>query len=117
MAGQARREHRGRARSPHAGSSSRVRAAGSEAGSGSVTATTTAPPNRPSTAALTTRTTYRNLLLRGLAPDEAANLTAYLAGIAIGDAHWTLRQVNQLLFLREMHRSGQLHEPPETRPN
>ena len=28
--------------------------------------------------------------MRGLAPDEAANLTAYLAGIAVGDAHWTL---------------------------
>ena len=33
-----------------------------------------------------TRATYRNLLLRGLAPDEAANLTAYLAGIAVGEA-------------------------------
>ena len=90
--------------------------AASEVGSGSVTATTTAPLSHPSTTALTTRSTYRNLLLRGLAPNEAANLTAYLAGIAIGEAHWTLRQVNQLLFLREMHRTGHFLEPAETHP-
>ena len=60
---------------------------------------------------LHTRATYRNLLLRGLAPDEAANLTAYLAGITVGETHWTLRQINQLLFLREMDRTGQFAEP------
>ena len=32
------------------------------------------------------RTTYRTLLLKGMAPEEAANLTAYLAGIPIGDS-------------------------------
>ena len=51
--------------------------------------------------------------MRGLAPDEATNLTAYLAGIAVGDTHWTIRQVNQLLFLREMARGGQFDEPTE----
>jgi hypothetical protein len=51
--------------------------------------------------------------MRGLAPDEAANLTAYLAGIAVGDTHWTIRQVNQLVFLREMARNGRFAEPPE----
>ena len=51
--------------------------------------------------------------MRGLAPDEAANLTAYLAGIAVGDTHWTLRQINQLLFLREMNRNGHFAEPPD----
>jgi hypothetical protein len=60
---------------------------------------------------LTTRATYRHLILRGLAPDEAANLTAFLAGITVGDAHWTLRQINQLLFLREMNRTGHFTEP------
>ena len=64
-----------------------------------------------STPELHTRATYRNLILRGLAPDEAANLTAYLAGINVGETHWTLRQINQLLFLREMNRSGQFAEP------
>ena len=50
----------------------------------------------------TTRATYRHLLLRGMAPEEAANLTAFLAGIPVGEGHWTLQQINQLLFLRRM---------------
>ncbi len=45
------------------------------------------------------------LLVRGLAPDEAANLTAFLAGLPIEDAAWTLGQVNRLLFLRELARA------------
>ena len=49
--------------------------------------------------------------MRGLAPDEAANLTAYLAGIDVGGSHWTLRQINQLLFLRQMNRSGHFTDP------
>lgn len=105
MAGQARREHRGPGASSRAGSSSTLTAAASAAGSGSATATTTRTQPATSTE-LRTRTTYRSLLLKGLAPDEAANLTAYLAGIAVRDGHWTLRQVNQLLFLREMNRAG-----------
>jgi len=48
--------------------------------------------------------------MRGLAPDEAANLTAYLAGIGVSGSKWTLRQINQLLFLRQMHRSGRFVE-------
>ena len=55
--------------------------------------------------------------MRGLAPDEAANLTAFLAGISIGEAHWTLRQINQLLFLRAMNRTGQFVESDESRPH
>jgi hypothetical protein len=51
--------------------------------------------------------------MRGLAPDEAANLTAYLAGIAVGDTHWTLAEINQLLFLREMNRTGEFVETTE----
>ena len=53
-----------------------------------------------------TRATYRLLLLRGLAADEAANLTAYLCGLPVGEAHWTLSEVNRLLFLRELSRTG-----------
>ncbi|HEV8546777.1 MAG TPA: hypothetical protein VGQ64_10825 [Candidatus Limnocylindrales bacterium] len=63
----------------------------------------TTPVDRPS---LATRPTYRSLLLRGMAPEEAANLTAFLAGIPIGEAHWTLKQINQLLFLRQMKQTG-----------
>jgi hypothetical protein len=59
------------------------------------------------------RSTYRKLIMRGLTPEEAANLTAFLAGIAVGDTHWTIRQVHQLLFLRQMARTGHFSEPTE----
>jgi hypothetical protein len=59
---------------------------------------------------LRTRATYRLLLMRGLAPDEAANLTAFMSGIHVGEQHWKLKEVNQLLFLRDMQRSGRLGE-------
>ncbi len=49
---------------------------------------------------------YRLLLLRGLAPDEAANLTAFLFGIPVAQRQWTLAEVNRLLFVRELWRSG-----------
>lgn len=117
MAGQARREHRGQGRSSRAGSEWPVIAGVSAAGSGSVTAITTAPASPASTAELPTRSTYRNLLIRGLAPDEAANLTAYLAGIPIGESSWTLRQINQLLFLRQMNRTGAFADLPEASPH
>ena len=48
--------------------------------------------------------------MRGLDPDEAANVTAYLAGIDVSGSHWTLKQINQLLFLRQMNRTGQFAE-------
>lgn len=44
--------------------------------------------------------------MSGLAPDEAATLTAFLCGIPIAEARWSIGQVNQLLFLRELARSG-----------
>jgi hypothetical protein len=68
------------------------------------TAATPTLPARP------TRSTYRMLLMRGLAPDEAANLTAYMSGIPVAEASWTLAQVNRLLFLRELQRSGRFGE-------
>ena len=55
---------------------------------------------------LATRQTHHQLILRGMAPDEAANLTAFLCGIPVCDVHWSLRQINQLLFLRELARTG-----------
>ena len=77
-------------------------------GSAHTTPTSTAATHRARTAAdqLITRSTYRLLLMKGLAPDEAANVTAFLCGIPVADVHWSLRQVNQLLFLREMARTG-----------
>jgi len=81
------------------------------AASGSGTDTTSPASTPDSTPELPTGATYRSLIIRGLAPDEAANLTAYLAGIGVGGSHWTLRQINQLLFLRRMNRTDHFAEP------
>ena len=106
MAGQARRGTRGQGRSSRGDSSWPVLAAASAAvsGSGIVTSTTELPAETQRS--LATRSTYRHLLLKGMAPDEAANLTAFMAGIPVGEAHWTLKQINQLLFLRQMRQTG-----------
>jgi hypothetical protein len=105
MAGQARRGIRRHGPSFKAGSS-RARAAGSVVGSGFRTTITSAHPVNQSTNREATRVTYRSLLLRGLAPDEAANLTAFLSGIPVGAQHWKLLEVNRLLFLRELREAG-----------
>jgi hypothetical protein len=56
-----------------------------------------------------TRTTYRELLVRGFTPGEAANLTAYLSGIEVGPGRpWRLADIDRLLFLRELCRTGRL---------
>ncbi|MEO5940636.1 MAG: hypothetical protein ABIZ72_06635 [Candidatus Limnocylindrales bacterium] len=81
--------------------------------SGSATATTSPASSPEPTPELTTRATYRSLIMRGLAPDEAANLTAYLAGLGATGANWTLKQINQLLFLRQMNRMGHFAEPAD----
>jgi len=66
-----------------------------------------------------TRETYRGLLLRGLNPGEAANLTAFLSGIHIPAGHpWRLADIDRLLFLRELCRNGRVgnddgYERPE----
>ena len=77
----------------------------SAAESGSSTEPRISTSNDPRTAPLT-RTTYRTLILKGLAPDEASNLTAFLCGIPIGTQHWKIAEVNQLLFLRALHETG-----------
>ena len=106
MAGQARRSTRGQGRSSRGDSSWSGLAAVSAVASGSATDTLPTRPGPAIQSGLPTRTTYRTLLLKGMAPEEAANLTAYLAGIPIGDSNWTLKQINQLLFLRQMQRTG-----------
>ena len=106
MAGQARRGTRGQGRSSRDASSWPVLAAASAAVSGSATATSNAPQAPASKPGLATRQTYRNLLLKGMAPDEAANLTAFLAGLPVGEVTWTLKQINELLFLRQMQWNG-----------
>lgn len=51
---------------------------------------------------------YRALLIRGLAPTEAANLTAFACGLQVGTTQWTLGEVNRLLFLRSLCRMGRI---------
>ena len=53
-----------------------------------------------------TRAIYRALLVRGLRPGEAANLTAFLCEIPVGKQPWKIDEVNRLLFLRELHEAG-----------
>ena len=106
MAGQAQRGSRGHGRSSRRASSWPVAAASGAAsgrtGSPAMPRAETLSPAK----ALATRSIYRTFLLKGLAPDEAANLTAFVCGIPVQDLHWSLRQVNQLLFLREMAQTG-----------
>lgn len=83
----------------------------SAAGSGSATSI---PPTRPRAVPepdfpwrdTATLATYRHLLSKGLKPGEAANLTAFLCGIPVGDIHWRLIEVNRLLFLRRLAQTG-----------
>ncbi len=106
MAGQAQRGSRGHGRSSRRASSWPAEAASA----GASGRTGTVAPVRAETLspakALATRSIYRSFLLKGLAPDEAADLTAFVCGIPVQDLHWWLRQVNQLLFLREMAHMG-----------
>ncbi len=116
MAGRAQRGSRAVERSPRGGSS--WSAAGrSAAASGSTSIRTgptkpLLPPPLPTTVA-----TYRMLIAGGLSPVEAATLTAFVWGIPAG-ARWKLRELDRLLFTREVHRAGGFenhdggHAPP-----
>jgi len=46
------------------------------------------------------RTTYRALLLRGLEPGEAANVTAYLSGLPSAGIRWTVAEVEAIVRRR-----------------
>lgn len=110
MDGPAQRGSRGRGRSPRPASSARLAAAASTVGPGSAATTprrSAGPTPAPDeTTQLVTRSTYRHLVSRGLAPNEAATLTAFMCGIPIAEVHWSIAQVNRLLFFRAMVRSG-----------
>jgi hypothetical protein len=68
------------------------------------------PEPRGSTAGTLTefpaRAIYRALLVRGLEPGEAANLTAYLAGLPVGGVHWTIPEIEAIVRRRTAK-----HEP------
>lgn len=81
----------------------------SAAAAGVAAATVMVPPTSPD-AAHAPYSTYRALLRKGLTISEASNLTAYLCGIPLNDVQWSLAQVNKLLFVRELHRTGRIGE-------
>lgn len=62
---------------------------------------TAAPGTTPAT-----RRVFRTLTALGLTPDEASNLTAFMCGLRVEGAHWSIRHINALLFLRELRRTG-----------
>ena len=72
-------------------------------------------PDPAATPAPATRSLYRLLVLKGLAPAEAASLTAFMCGLPTTDLHWSLKQLNQLLFLRTMHEDGRFGGSDEGR--
>ena len=114
MAGQARsRSTRGQGRSSRDARPSPVLATAAGVASGSSATPAGASGSGREDAAqpdLPTRSTYRLLVMRGMAPDEAANLTAFMSGIHVGDQHWNLKEINRLLFLRDMQRTGRFDE-------
>ncbi|MDO8485759.1 MAG: hypothetical protein Q7S35_12535 [Candidatus Limnocylindrales bacterium] len=85
-------------------------AAASAGGPGSEVTTSTLSPEQPTapTPAPTPapRAVWRLLQMKGMTPDEAASLTAFLYGLPTTDLRWTLPQLNQLLFLQRLHQIG-----------
>jgi hypothetical protein len=114
MAGQGQRGSRDLERSSRLDSRTALVAAPSagESGSEVITSTVSLPPAAsPSptpapTPAPTPRAVSRLLQMKGMTPDEAANLTAFLYGLPTADLRWTISQLNELLFLRQMRQSG-----------
>jgi hypothetical protein len=81
-------------------------ATGPERGLATTTATPKRRPASHATPTPTTRAVYRLLLVKGLDPAEASALTAFMCGLPTSDLHWSLEQVNQLLFLRRLRQLG-----------
>jgi hypothetical protein len=111
MAGQAQRGSRDREPSSRLDSPSDAVAVAPVAGPGSArtgrtnsstsdsTPLKVAPPPAP-------RTTFRLLQQQGLTPGEAASLTAFMCGLPTSDLRWSLRQINQMLFLQRLYQLG-----------
>jgi hypothetical protein len=57
-------------------------------------------------AASPARSTYRELVSRGLEANEAANLTAFINGLAMVGQPWKINELSHVLFLRELYRLG-----------
>jgi hypothetical protein len=62
----------------------------------------------PEPTGLPVRPTYRRLTMAGFSPSEAGNLTAHLSGLRSSRSPWTLREIESLLFLRDLVERGRL---------
>ena len=56
----------------------------------------------------TVRTTYRRLRIAGLDAGEAASLTAHLCGLPMVPRGWQVAEIERLLFVRELVRTGRM---------
>jgi hypothetical protein len=106
MAGQAQRGSLGQRGSRDHGQSSRdvspvVLVATAVAGAPGFEASSSTARQMP-----TPQADWRLLQVKGMTPNEAASLTAFLYGLPPSDLHWTFQQLNQLLFLRHMRQIG-----------
>ena len=54
--------------------------------------------------------TYPELVSRGLEASEAANLTAFINGLAVVGQPWKINELSHVLFLRELYRLGRFGE-------
>ena len=52
--------------------------------------------------------TYRRLRIAGLDAREAASLTARLSGLPMVPRGWQVEEVERLLFVRELVRTGRM---------
>jgi hypothetical protein len=52
--------------------------------------------------------TYRRLRMGGLTMTEAGNLTARVKGLRAVPGGWTVEEIEQLLFVRELVRQGRM---------
>jgi hypothetical protein len=57
-------------------------------------------------AASPVRSTYRELISRGLEANEAANVTAFINGLAVVGRPWKINELSHVLILRELCRLG-----------
>jgi len=57
------------------------------------------------------RGTYRALLLQGLEPGEAANVTGYLHGLPSAGIRWTVTEVEAIVRRRAAHLRSHRNTP------
>jgi hypothetical protein len=66
---------------------------------------------------LDVRATSRRLRMGGWTAEEAANLVARLCGLRIGQRPWTVREIENLLFIRSMADAGRIGGSGEPDPS